>query len=249
MPSMLFHAPCPPEMEDEVLMIETAGEMPEVALADSLDHAGPLDRTGRRCLQAACARGYLAIIRRDLDPALIGRAPFRGLERALANLGRLHGFLAKVGWPQPPELVELLGRDLSRYLASERQALEAGRPYATCTGRDAAGLIAALGLPAGPWQGLLARLQATPALDFLSLRALFRLRPAGPCAARRRREGGCLVIELTGRDGGTVTASASLGLLDPRGRPDPEAEGRADLVWRLVRRACAGPGEPNRGPA
>lgn len=242
----LFNAPCPPELEDEVFMIETAGEMPEVALADSLANAGPLDSAARGCLQAACARGYLAIIRRDLDPALIGTSPFRGLERAHANLMRLRAFLAKAGLPEPPEMAGLLGGELAAYLKAEDAALANGRGYATCTRRHAEGLISALGLDPEPWRGLCDRLERVPALDFIGLRALLRLRGSGPCALARRREGGCMLIELRGNQGGGVLASASLGLLDARGQPDPEAEARAELVWRLARRACA-QGETHTG--
>lgn len=57
-------------------MLENSGEMPEVVLAESLHHIGPLPPHEVEVLQAAAVRGYLKIIERDLDHANLGQPPF-----------------------------------------------------------------------------------------------------------------------------------------------------------------------------
>lgn len=215
-------------------MIETAGEMPEVALADSLDHLPAQGPEGFDCLRSACARCYVANIRRDLDPCLIGCPPFRGLGRALANLGRLDRFLHKIGWSRPLELDRLLAGELKHYLGAEEQALSQGRGFATCTSAHVAGLLEALAPNTDDWASLLARLKDIPCLDFPGLRALRQMAVKGPCLARRQEQGGRVIMELVTPGSGRLLAQCQMGLLDAREDVDPQAQSQAQLVWEMV---------------
>ena len=247
MVTVLEHYPCPAHLEDEALLIETSGEMPEVALAESLLHLGPVSPQEEDCLRGAAVRGYLGIIARDLEPANVGLSSFRGLERALANYGRLQGFLARVaGGLDPATWAGLAGR-LKAYLGAEQEALGAGRAYATCRARDAAGLIQALGLDPAPWAELLARLEGMPAPDFLGLRALKRLEGARGIL-RRRERAGMIYLEVTDAQD-RVVAGAALPLAGPDGTPDPENRARADMVCWLLEPAAGRATFPRGGGA
>ncbi|RJX36578.1 MAG: hypothetical protein C4525_00495 [Desulfarculus sp.] len=216
------------------MMVETAGEMPEVALAESLHHLGH-GVTGPEldCLRAAAVRAYLKIIERDLDPANLGLSLFRGLERAADNLERLAGFLRRLGWPPPAERWQSLVPRLERYLAAEQAALEAGRPYASASPGQVRDVAAALGLDLAPWAGLLQRLAQAPALDFMALRAMARLQAAGGAAKRRQEAAGWLAIEVLDAQG-RPRARTELGLLGADEREDPASRARAEQVWDLL---------------
>lgn len=232
MVTVLEHYPCPPRLEDEALLIETSGEMPEVALAESLLHLGPVSPQEESCLRGAVARGYLRIIARDLAPANLGASHFRGLERALANYLRLQGFLAKVqGGLDPATRAGLAGK-LEGYLGAERESILAGRLYATCRAEDVSRLIRALSLDPEPWSGLLDRLRAMPVPDFLGLRALKRLEGVRG-RLRRRERAGQVYVEVADAQG-RVLAGAALPLAGPDGAPSPENQTRADMVCRLL---------------
>ncbi len=225
--------PCPPWLEDEALLIEHAGEMPEVALAESLHHLGGLAPEELACLQAACARGYLAIIRRDLDPANIGLPVFRGLERARVNLARLERFLAGLGGVLPPGVRAGLAADLERFLAAEQEALDLGRPYTAAPPGQARALARELGLEVDQWQGLWERLADLPAPDFLGLRALRRLEAPAAAAKRRQVRDGRLVVELVDGEG-RVLAAAALPWHSPAAAVAEENRARAEEVWALL---------------
>ena len=226
--------PCPAWLEDECLLIETSGEMPEVALQESLLNLPALDGASLDHLRAATARGYLRIIRRDLDHAQMGWPQFRGLERAAHNLARLEGYLARLGWPLPAPARRDLAGMLENYLAAEQADLAAGRPWASSGLGPVGQLARALGLDLGPWGDLLSALERLPAPDFRGLAALRRLGVAGATAKRRRLEPGGLVLEVLGPDGRSPLAQASLPVLGPAETPDPAALARAQLVWSLL---------------
>ena len=233
MPGNPFSRPCPPELEDEAFLIENAGEMPEVALAESRLVTGPLFPPEEQALAAACARGYYNIIRRDLTYRNLGHYSFRGLERAQVNLARLTGFLKRLNWGMPREAVLILARDLENYLTAEQKALEAGRSYASATPEQVKGLCAFLGLELGPWQGLLQRMAELPAPDFLGLKALARLAVPGAAFKRLTPADGLIALELMGEDG-SVLKAALLPLQGPGEGRDPEAEKRLQKVWAAL---------------
>lgn len=107
MPSHPFETPCPPHLEDEAFMIETSGEMPEVALQESLAQLEDLTIDEMDCLYGAVARAYQRLLARDLDPRAVGLSHFRGLERAVQNLARLTRLLGGLGldMPRPPGMI------------------------------------------------------------------------------------------------------------------------------------------------
>lgn len=225
--------PCPAHLEDEAFYIETSGEMPEVALEGSRLHCGPWNQDEELAMQAAAAKAYLAIIERDLNPANLGEAAFRGLERANLNLKRLNSFLLRCGQCLGPGMLQPLAEKLESYLRVEARALDGGRPYASAVSRDVLELGQGLDLPLDKWQGLLARMDLLPAPDFLGLRALARLGESRAAYKRQGRKGGRLIIELVTADqarGGW----AALPILGPDGKEDPESLARARLVWSLL---------------
>ncbi len=225
--------PCPPHLEDEALLVEQSGELPELALQESLMHTGPWDAEEELAMRAAAVRAYLAIIRRDLDPANLGRACFRGLERALVNLGRLERFLGREDWELPEDVRDELGEALGRYLEAEGRALAGGRSYASAEPEVAARLLERLGREPERFAGVLELMAGRPAPDFLGLVALRRLAASGVVAKRRRREGPAVVLELLGADG-QVLRRARLPWLGPGGGVDPEARRRVELVWAAL---------------
>lgn len=224
---------CPPHLEDEAWLIETSGEMPEVALHESLHHLGALSPAELDCLRGAVVRAYLRLLDRDLDHDHLGQPHFRGLERAWQNWLRLGGFLGRLGWNWPEELPEQARQALARHLDAEAAALAAGRAYASASPETVAGLARELGLDLAPWREALAELSQKPLPDFKGLTALARLGRVPARAKRRREEAGKLIIE-TLDDAGQVAAMASLALLGPTGSEDPALRAQAELVWDLV---------------
>jgi hypothetical protein len=224
---------CPPWLEDEALLIEQAGEMPEVALAESLHLLGEIPEQELACLRAACARGYLRCIQRDQDPANIGSAAFRGLERALANLGRLQRFLSGFGADLPKSAQQNLAHDLAAYLSAEQTALVQGRTYATASRQQITALAKNLALHLAPWRELLDRVARLPALDFIALRALKRLACASPAFKSRKLRGDYLRLELRGAGGNMLAAAALPWRSDVQAVAD-ENRDRAEIVWRLL---------------
>lgn len=224
---------CPPHLEDEAWLIETAGEMPEVALAESRHHLGQVDQAELACLQGAAVRGYWRIIARDLDYANLGRSLFRGLERALQNLLRLKAYLARLGWRWPAGAgVELRGM-LSGYLTAEAAALAGGRAYASAAPETVRDLASELDLDLKPWAGLLAQAAVRPVPDFRGLAALARLAAPGAATKRRRERDGAALVEVLDAQGRTL-AQASLPLAGAAGGEDPENRERLELVWSLI---------------
>ena len=92
-------------IDDEILMIETSGEMPEVAYHGSVhyltaDPEGPglvLDEQELRRLRAATIEGFRRIILRDVTLENRGRGLYRGIRRTITNWRRLNTFCARHG--------------------------------------------------------------------------------------------------------------------------------------------------------
>lgn len=225
--------PAPPWLEDEVLMLENSGEMPEVVLAESLHHLGSLPPEDLDILRAATVRGYLKIIERDLDYANVGLPPFRGLGRAGENLARLASFLERLGWPPPLGSMTELARLLADYLSTEDLALTQGRPYASATRGQAEAAARLVGLNLSSFQEVLGRMDALPAPDFWGLRALRRLGAAQGQAKRRHEAQGKARLEVLDAQGCPLEAM-ELPLTTATDNEDPECRARVELVWSLI---------------
>ena len=123
------------EIEEEATLIRLqGGEMPEVALFDSLetlshDNISPTEEE-LRVLKAAVLDRYKDIVRRDLDPENQTRDLFRGPARARTNLKRLTLFAEKQGLPFEDFYSETAERLIS-YLKLEASAIAAGRAFNT----------------------------------------------------------------------------------------------------------------------
>jgi hypothetical protein len=224
---------CPPWLEDEALLIEHAGEMPEVALAESLHLLGELRGEDLLCLRAACARAYLRSIKRDLDPANIGSPAYRGLERARTNLARLQNFLAGLGAEISETERKGLAAALVEFLNAEQNALKKGRAYAASPAGEVRSLAQTLHLGLTPWQGLLMRMAELPSPDFIGLRALKRLQISGAAIKRRMVRGEHLRIELW-EPGGKLQAAAALPWHSDAPAVAAENRARAEMVWLLI---------------
>lgn len=225
--------PCPAWLEDEALLIEHAGEMPEVALAESLHILGELPLEDLASLRAACARGYVLNIKRDLDPANLGLPVFRGLDRARANLGRLERFLTGFGAELPGAVRGDLVTELVDFLQAEQSALDGGRPYTAAPLDQLNPLAKSLDLDLKPWQGLLKRLPNLPAPDFIGLRALKRLSCPDPAYKRRLVRGDQLLIELLDSTGACLTRAA-LPWHSDAPAVAAENQDRAEMIWKLL---------------
>lgn len=226
---------CPPHLEDEAWLIETAGEMPEVALAESRHQLGSVDPAELACLRGAAVRGYWRIIVRDLDYAQVGGSSFRGLERGLQNLLRLKAYLARLEWTWPAESAAELGGMLAAYLDAEAAALAGGRAYASAEAATVCDLAAELGLDLAPRAPLLAAMAALPVPDFRGLSALARLAPAvasGAAKLRREQEGVATLAVLDAS--GQALAQVTMPLIGAAGVEDPELRQRFETAWGLV---------------
>jgi hypothetical protein len=92
-------------LEEEAFLIETSGEIPEVAFHAAVHHLvedpeGPrldLGPAEIHRLKGGVLAGYRRILLRDLDPDNRDQPHFRGLERAAANWNRLSDFAEREG--------------------------------------------------------------------------------------------------------------------------------------------------------
>ena len=90
---------------EEAFLISRSGEIPEVALHNSLhylvdDPEGPgfeLMPAERKRLMDAVVDCYRRIILRDLTPRLRGTRVYRGIDRCIVNWARLQRFLQREG--------------------------------------------------------------------------------------------------------------------------------------------------------
>ncbi|AEH44281.1 hypothetical protein Thein_0399 [Thermodesulfatator indicus DSM 15286] len=98
------------EVIEEAEIIKHAGEIPEVALWNSLhylteDPEGPklnLTSQEKNYLKKAVIDRYLSIIKRDLTYENRKESYYRGIERALINWKRLKNFTKKENFPLEP---------------------------------------------------------------------------------------------------------------------------------------------------
>ncbi|NPA49201.1 MAG: hypothetical protein GXO20_04410, partial [Thermodesulfobacteria bacterium] len=94
------------EVLEEAEIIRHSGEIPEVALWNSLyylttDEEGPrltISEAEARILKRAVVERYLTIIERDLTVENIGKSFYRGVNRAMVNWERLAGFARREGF-------------------------------------------------------------------------------------------------------------------------------------------------------
>lgn len=154
-------------IDDEVLIIENGGEIPEVALHGCLyylsaDPEGPgLVVSGPELfrLRRAVVEGYRKIIVRDLTLENRGRGHYRGLGRSIINWQRLRRFCRREGFDPTPVAAEIRAL-LQQFLAVEfaEVTAEARRSCINCSLPELLTFFAQVGLdhsrlPAG-WQGL-----------------------------------------------------------------------------------------------
>ncbi len=141
-------------IEDEVLIVETSGEMPEVAYHGSLyylchDPEGPglsLGHRDKNRLVLAVVEGYRRIIRRDLDLENRQKSCYRGLVRCLVNWRRLTGFAAAHRLSLV-ELQEEIAAALRTFLAGEAVDIRRGCPTCVnCSQAELKELIREVGL-------------------------------------------------------------------------------------------------------
>ncbi|MDJ0810499.1 MAG: hypothetical protein QNJ48_08300 [Desulfobacterales bacterium] len=125
-------------LEDELIMIRSSGEIPEVALHNAVhyltrDAEGPglTLRPGEiRRLQEAVLQRYQRIILRDLNARLRDKPVYRGIERSIINWGRLCRFAAREKFALQALKTEI-ATALGAFLEQEVVDVAAGR-RATC---------------------------------------------------------------------------------------------------------------------
>lgn len=92
-------------LEDEVLILQNSGEIPEIALHSTLyyltrDEDGPqitLEQEELEILYDAAEKRYREIVLRDLDPANRDLSIYRGVARSIANWQRYQDFCRRIG--------------------------------------------------------------------------------------------------------------------------------------------------------
>lgn len=152
-------------LEEELVLVENSGEIPEIAYHGSLyflreDPEGPAltlsDEDIAPMKEAAFAR-YVRIIQRDLNPALRQKRVYRGLARCIANWARLRKFCQREHLDLGEEIRQQTADALCRFLAREIDDINNGAQSSiNCSAADLAAFIAELGirpqeLPEG-WQ-------------------------------------------------------------------------------------------------
>lgn len=113
-------------IEDEILMIENGGEMPEVTFHScrhflTVDPDGPqltLSPEDSKRLHLAVLEGYRRIILRDLTLDNRDKGCYRGLARTIVNVWRAERFCHRQGLDLTPLTAEVC-RYLANFLAGE----------------------------------------------------------------------------------------------------------------------------------
>lgn len=136
------------DLEEEILIIQHYGEMPEVGYHGTLhylveDAEGPrlhLSEDDRLHLKMAVVAGYRRIIDRDLELANRSARIYRGLHRCAINWQRLARFCGREGI-DPTAFRQEIGGKLRFFLAQELAEVASGcrSPSVNC---HAAGLLA-----------------------------------------------------------------------------------------------------------
>lgn len=144
------------QIDDEILIIETSGEMPEVAYHGSVhylttDPDGPglvLDEQELRRLRAAAIEGFRRIILRDVTLENRGRGLYRGIRRTITNWRRLNTFCARHGL-DCHQVRDELREAVRAFLHGEVADVLAGGPCAlNCTRDELLAFCNELGLDA-----------------------------------------------------------------------------------------------------
>jgi hypothetical protein len=155
-------------LDDELLIIENGGEMPEVTLHGCL-HFLNKDPEGPQCtfadqdlhrLRQAVVEGYRKIIIRDLTLANRGKGHYRGLARSVVNWQRLSRYCRREGF-DPSRVAAEVCNLLERFVAVEHAEVRRGERASciNCSTTELLALCEEVGLdparlPEG-WQGLI----------------------------------------------------------------------------------------------
>jgi len=142
-------------LEEELLLVQNSGEIPEVAYHGSLyylteDPEGPtlpLSAADLLPLKQAVYERYRRIILRDLNPALRRKRIYRGLLRCIANWERFCNYCNKANLDVSPVRQETAAA-LVRFLQQEKEDVrQKGRPSSiNCSAAGLSFLIKALAL-------------------------------------------------------------------------------------------------------
>lgn len=122
-------------LDDELLLIQNSGEIPEVTYHGSLfflteDAEGPflsLSEEDLLPLKEAVFERYRRIIFRDVNPALRHKRIYRGLQRCIANWERFGKFCRQERFDADQTRLELR-EALRKFLLRELDDLRQGRP-------------------------------------------------------------------------------------------------------------------------
>ncbi len=155
-------------IDDEVLIIEDGGEMPEVTMHGCL-YFLCLDPEGPQCsvspqdllrLKWAVVAGYRRIIVRDLTLENRGKGHYRGLARSAINWQRLCRFGQREGLDLSAVAAEVCAL-LVRFMVTEYQEVERGMRTTciNCSAVELAAFFAQIGFDPSPhlpdgWQGV-----------------------------------------------------------------------------------------------
>ncbi len=140
---------------DEIIIIETSGEMPEVAFHGSVyylttDDEGPgltLAAGDLLKLKIAVVEGYRRIIIRDLMLENRDKGLYRGLRRCAVNWERLANFCQREGM-QFNGIAKEVAELLAEFLQGEINDIQQGRQICiNCSARCLCELAAKVGLP------------------------------------------------------------------------------------------------------
>ena len=134
-------------IEDEVVLLADAGELPEVAYHAALwqlcrEPDGPrltLTDAEQELLQDAALRRCQRIILRDLTPAFRDRRIWRGPQRCICNWQRYLTFCRRIGRQHDPLFQAQAAAALTAYLAQEEKELRSGirqRSSVNCTDEE-----------------------------------------------------------------------------------------------------------------
>ena len=143
-------------LEEEVLIVRHAGEIPEIAFHSSIyyltkDEEGPglaLDSEDLNLLRAQVVARYREIMLRDLDPENRDKSIYRGVKRCIFNWERLGKFLKRERLAREAALKEEIARTLCRFLEQECSEVREGtrRSCLNCTWPELVEFAASLGI-------------------------------------------------------------------------------------------------------
>jgi len=144
-------------LDDEALIIETSGEMPEVAYHASIhyltnDPDGPglrLDEAALRRLRNAAIEGFRRIILRDVNLKNRGKGAYRGIRRAIINWRRLNTFCQRHGL-ECGAVKDELRRAVIGFLRGEISDVREGKACClNCGRRELLDFLDEIGVPPG----------------------------------------------------------------------------------------------------